>query len=82
MKRTETEPEFERSLARELRLVRRRSRLPWVYSVYHRSPTAPADPGRLEGEGESPHKHVGGGPFLPPFRTSRPHAVRARDTAD
>ena len=34
MERRETEPESERSLARELRLVRRRSRLPWVYSVY------------------------------------------------
>jgi hypothetical protein len=37
------EPEPERSLARELRLVRRRSRLPWVYSVYHRPLSAPAD---------------------------------------
>jgi len=36
----DTEPEFERSLTRELRLSRRRSRLPWVYSVYHRPPTA------------------------------------------
>src|SRR5262245_48159962 len=44
MERRETEPELERSLARELRLVRRRSRLPWVYSVYHRPPPAPGRP--------------------------------------
>ena len=36
MERRDTEPELERSLTRELRLSRRRSRLPWVYSVYHR----------------------------------------------
>ena len=41
MNRRETEPEIEQTLTRELRLVRRRSRLPWVYSVYHRPPPAP-----------------------------------------
>ena len=41
MERRETEPENERSLTRELRLARRRSRLPWVYSV----PPAAASPG-------------------------------------
>ena len=52
MKWAEAEPEreLERTLARELRLVRRRSRLPWVYLVYHRPPTASSGSGRLERE--------------------------------
>ena len=44
----EPERELERTLARELRLVRRRSRLPWVYLVYHRRPIASSGSGRLE----------------------------------
>src|SRR5688500_17148574 len=40
----DTEPENERSFARELRLARRRSRLPWVYAVYHRQPRGPGPP--------------------------------------
>src|SRR5262245_16920742 len=39
--RRDTEPDVERSPTRELRLSRRRSRVPWVYSAYHRPPPAP-----------------------------------------
>jgi hypothetical protein len=49
MDRRETEPDNGKSFARELCLVRRRSRLPWVYSVYHRPPTTPGCSAGLTG---------------------------------